>query len=161
MTQSSGYDFHNMDPFFRDVGDLRTKFLILEYKLRTFLFKKSGMPFMQDFDTISEGDFVDENPFTNWDTLGTLIDKYNAIVESNQSLVIDRSIVRIRDALAHGRIYRRSVESQPRLLKFSQVNKTTGKVQTEFAETLDPPTIGKWNLFMFMTIRKVEDAQRS
>jgi hypothetical protein len=156
-TKANEYDFYNMGPFFRDLGNLQTKFLILEYDLRTFLFNRSGKPFIQDFDTISVGDFVDENPFTNRDSLGTLIDKYNVIVKNAPSAVIHRNIVKIRDALAHGRVYRRSVESQLRLLKFSQVDKATGKVETDFAETLDPPTLGRWNAYMFMTIRKVED----
>ena len=156
---SDDYDFHNMDPFFRDLGDLQAKFLSLEYHLRTFLFHHSGLPFMQDFDSIVAGDFIEENPFTNWDTLGALIDKYNqAVLRKNASLVIDRGVVDIRDALAHGRFYRRSVKSQPRLLKFSRPDKATGKVRAETVVTLEPATLTKWNAYLFMLVRKVQDA---
>jgi len=153
------YDFYNMDPFFRDLGDLQSKFLSLEFYLRTFLFQHGGTPAMQNFDSISVGDLVDENAFTSWDSLGILIDKYNQVVQrKDPALVISRGVVEIRDALAHGRVYRRSVKDPPRLLKFSRVDKTTQKVKTEFAETLTPPTLSKWNLFMFMTLHKVQES---
>lgn len=155
---TGGYDFYDMDPFFRDMGALQTKFFTLEYELRTFLFRNEDLPFMRDFDSIAEGDELDANPFTNRDSLGPLIDKYNAVVKHRDpELVVDRRVVDIRDAIAHGRVYRRSVEGQLRLLKFSKVGKD-GKVRAEFVETLDRAALGKWNMFLFMTVKRVRDA---
>jgi hypothetical protein len=158
LQMPADYDFDDMDPFFRDLGELQAKFMSLEYALRSFLFRDAGLPFMRDLDSISVGDLIDENPFTNRDSLGPLIDKYNAVVRpKDPSLVIDRSVVDLRDALAHGRIYRKSVKSQPRLLKFSKkLDKATGKVRTETVETLDPATLQKWNTYLFMAVDKVQ-----
>ena len=48
------------------------------------------------------GDVVPETALTNYDSLGQLIDKYNDAVEVHRR--IDRELVEIRDALAHGRV---------------------------------------------------------
>jgi hypothetical protein len=158
-----GYDFYDMDPFFRDLGNLHTKFLVLESHIRTFLHHHQRLPFLaQDFETIAVGDLLEENPFTKWSHLGSLIDEYNAAVQNDPERVVERDyIVEVRNALAHGRIYRRSVESQPRLLKFSTPDRDTRQVLTEFAETLNPMLLAKWNAIMFMANRRVEEALSS
>ncbi len=67
---------------------------------------------------------VDENKFTNYDTLKTLINEYNKIISSYSynDLVIDIELVKLRDAMAHGRAF--YLEQYPPyttmlLLKFS------------------------------------------
>jgi hypothetical protein len=156
---AAAYDFEDMDPFFRDLGELQAKLLSLEYLLRTFLFRHAGLPFMQDFDSISVGDVIDANPFTNYDQLGALIDKYNKAVQpKDASLMIHPDIVDIRHALAHGRLYRKSKESQPRLLKFSDVDKATGKVEATMVQTLDPAKLQAWRIYLSMMERRVFDA---
>jgi len=156
---AAAYDFNNMDPFFRDLGDLQAKFMSLEYNLRTFLFLHSGRPFMQDMESVAVGDSFEENEFTNYDTLPKLVAKYNDVVRlKNAALVIHPSIVEIRDALAHGRLYRRFADRQSRLLKFSKPDKATGRVRAETVETLDPATLLRWNTFMFKASRQVWEA---
>jgi hypothetical protein len=154
------YDFDDMDPFFRNLGELQSKFMSLEYWLRTFLFRHAGLPSMQDFDSISVGDLIEENPFTSRESLRPLIEKYNKVIRlKDPSLVIHRGVVDLRDSLAHGRIYRKSVKSQPRLLKFSNnLDKATGKVRAETVETLDPATLHRWNTYLFMAVHKVQRA---
>ncbi|HVZ86438.1 MAG TPA: hypothetical protein VHG72_05690 [Polyangia bacterium] len=50
---ATAYDLEDMDPFFRDLGDLQAKFMSLEHDLRTFLFLHSGRPFMQDMESVA------------------------------------------------------------------------------------------------------------
>ena len=153
------YAFEDMDPFFRDLGEVQSKLMSLEYLLRTFLFRDAGLPFMQGFDSISVGDVIDANPFTNYDTLKVLIRKYNDAVRlKDAALVVHPSVVDIRDALAHGRVYWKSKESQPRLLKFSPVDDATGKVQTRTAVTLAPAKLEAWRTYISMMERRVFDA---
>ncbi len=148
-----------MEQFFRDLGDLKAKFLSLEYWLRTFLFRHEGHPFMRDLDTLKVGDPVDPNPFTNGDALDKLVTKYNDIIrKKNPALVIDPVIIKIRDALAHGRIYRKNLESHPRLLKFSRWPDKAGKYRAETVETLDATTLGFWNARLFMVLAQVDAA---
>jgi hypothetical protein len=150
-----------MDPFFRDLGNLQAKFLILESNIRMFLFHQGRWPFMQAFDTIKVGDLVEANPFTKWSNLPALIDEYNEAVQHDPERVVEGDyIVEVRNALAHGRIYRRSVESQPMLYKFSK-KPDKGKLRTEVVETLDPLKLAGWNGNLFMAIRRVEEALHS
>ncbi len=156
----AAYDYDDMDPFFRDLGELQSKLMLLEYWLRTFLFHDARLAFMQDFDSISAGDLIDKNPFTSGESLGPLVDKYNAVVRlKDASLVVNADVVDLRDWLAHGRLYRRSVKSQPRLLKFSRKpDKATGKVRVEIAETLDPAKLEAWKIYVSMAMDQVQRA---
>ena len=61
------------------------------------------------------------NAFTNFDSLGQLIEKYNAAVRvKDQALVVDAAIVTVRDLLAHGRVAADSPdEARLTIVKFS------------------------------------------
>lgn len=157
--KADGYDYGDMDPFFRDLGELQAKLLSLEYWLRTFLFRHARLPFMPGLDSIAVGDVIEENPFTNYDQLSALIDKYNeAVRPQHEALVIDPRVIEIRHALAHGRIHRKSKESQPLLLKFSKPEK--GRVYAETVVTLDPVKLRSWRIYLFKMERTVLDAFR-
>jgi hypothetical protein len=87
------------------VGNLQS----LECLLRTYLLAlaRKGVTAAPgpDYWSLKAGDVVPVNEFTNYDTLGTLIDKYNADIGTRDpSLAIDPKIVEIRDLLAHGRV---------------------------------------------------------
>ena len=77
-------------------------------------------PFIEN---INEGCLVCENAFTNYDTLGTLIRRYNGIIENHdQSLRVDEELVNLRDALAHGRIASKtpSPDEPQKLVKYDR-----------------------------------------
>ncbi|MGO9076107.1 MAG: hypothetical protein ACLQEI_18315 [Terriglobales bacterium] len=51
------------------------------------------------------GDIVDDDEFSNYDTLGKLVAKYNLdITKRESSLCVDPQVIAVRDLLAHGRI---------------------------------------------------------
>ena len=51
------------------------------------------------------GQRVPVNSFTSYDSLGNLVRQFNAVVETFDSgLVVDETVVELRDLLAHGRV---------------------------------------------------------
>jgi len=117
-----------------NLGKLLVNFQSLEFALRAFLLKIEdilGSPFPQskNLHELSEGDEVPENAFTNYDTLGQLMEKYN----SNPKIIavglhIDKNIVNIRDAITHGRVSGLTPTPPFRLLKFSRPKNNRTKV---------------------------------
>lgn len=72
-----------------------------------------------------------ESPMTNFDTLGTLIAKFNLVAKTYGWDQLDMQLVQIRDALAHGRVaYPDDDEHFPHLMKFSKPRES--KVQVSF-----------------------------
>ena len=121
------------------LGMLVANMQSLEVALRAFLSRAEddleNKHVVVDLDNIKAGDMVQENAFTNYDTLKELIVKYN---KSNRSddYKIDDSLVKVRDALAHGRLSAKDFEMNPiRLLKFAKPTKT-GKVRVELDNDL-------------------------
>jgi len=117
-----------------NLGKLLVNFQSLELILRAFLFKIeeiSGSPLAKliNFNELREGEEVPENAFTNYDTLKELIEKYN----NNPTILaaglrIDKTLVDIRDAIAHGRVSSSTPSSPCRLLKFSRPANNRTKV---------------------------------
>jgi hypothetical protein len=66
------------------------------------------------------GDTVAETPLTDWSSLGVLIDRYNAAMGPKSSLRVSRTVVDLRDALAHGRMFMASMQDVPILIKFEK-----------------------------------------
>lgn len=81
------------------------------------------------------GHTVSTDAFTNYDTLGELIRKFNAaIAHENQELIIDETIVLLRDAIAHGRVWGDSPIPPFYLVKFGKPRKTDNNVPVTFSE---------------------------
>ena len=111
-----------------NLGKLLVNFQSLEFALRAFIWESEKVarqdvssPTELKLDKFKEGDRVAENAFTNYDSLSVLIDKYNQNPKiSSTGLTIDKSIVGIRDAIAHGRIFGDTPHPPMTLLKFSK-----------------------------------------
>ena len=108
------------------LGKLIGNFQSLETVLRTFLDKMSAataprLPQGKTYFGLQIGEEVPVNAFTNFDSLGQLIEKYNAAVRvKDQALVVDAAIVTVRDLLAHGRVAADSPdEARLTIVKFS------------------------------------------
>jgi hypothetical protein len=88
------------------IGNLHS----LEIALRVFLDRlnpvsSSHLPADKSYYQFQIGDSVPENVFTNFDTLGDLVDKYNAVIhQKNPDLLVDRGVVQLLDLMAHGRV---------------------------------------------------------
>jgi len=120
------------------LGKLVATLHSLEFTLRAFLLKhnESREPSVA-LDAIAPGGHVPENSFTNYDTLGMLLKKFNDIVACHASACsIDPAVVDARDMLAHGRIAGNSPEVFPmELLKFGKP--TLAGVPVEAMVTVD------------------------
>lgn len=128
-----------IDEHCKHLGGLLVNLQSLEFMIRAYLQKYSstqplGTPYGVSFYTYPVGSELPENELTNYDTLGILIDKVNQIFSQSRKSTIDRSIVDIRDALAHGRISASAIDDQMRLIKFTKP--VNGKVKIVFNEAM-------------------------
>ncbi len=100
------------------VGNLQS----LETLLRFFLKKKNPNAATKSMAPFVVGQSRDEDEFTNYDTLGVLIEKYNeCVVRKDRSLLVDSGVVRLRDLLAHGRVSAEAAdETRLTIVKFSK-----------------------------------------
>lgn len=131
-----------------NLGRLVINIHSLETVIRTFLLindigYREVTKFAQSLQTLKMDQEIDENKFTNYDTLKNLIKTYNDKISSLQyhELTIDEDLVKLRDALAHGRAFKLEPSSSFTplfLLKFSNPkdNKITGKPKVEIIDVM-------------------------
>lgn len=117
------------------LGKLIGNFQSLETVLRVFLDKMSAstsprLPQGKTYFGLRAGEEVPVNAFTNFDTLGQLVEKYNAVVRAkDSSLLVDAGVVAVRDLLAHGRIAADSPdETRLTVIKFDRPLNATVRV---------------------------------
>ena len=142
------------------VGNIVTNLQALESLLRGFLVERydqcAGFPNMGD-------KIACRNYLTNFVSLGELIkDYHSALADHEKKYSIDESVVLIRDALAHGRLFVRGNEPAPpfELWKFGRANKD-GKIPVEFSETLTQDWLkAKW-LLIDKECQKVIECSKS
>jgi hypothetical protein len=119
-----------------NLGKLLVNFQSLEFVLRAFLYESTKNTIQNasshdklKLDKLKEGDLVGENAFTNYDTLKKLIVKYNNNAKiSSANFTIDETIVDVRDAITHGRVFGDIPEPPMTLLKFSEPSNKQVKV---------------------------------
>lgn len=88
-----------------------------------------------DFFNLKEGYEVGANSLTDFRSLPQLIDAYNhQIANGDAQLSINRDIVKLRNALAHGRVAAKERTSYNMLVKFGPEH--DGIVTVEFAEIM-------------------------
>jgi len=83
---------------------------------------------------VKTGDLVEINAFTNSDDLMQTLEKFNKRAPLNCRLDI-KSIVNLRDAMAHGRMFGYGSMKHLRLLKFSR-KANAGKVSVELVQDM-------------------------
>jgi hypothetical protein len=127
------------DSHIRNLGKLNGNLHSLEIILRIFLQKQDStratrLPYGHDIYDLAVGTELDESVWTNFNTLRTLIDRFNEYAVLNGVASIDKTIVDLRDALAHGRVSALTETFPLRLIKFDKpINK---KVRVAFNEEL-------------------------
>lgn len=137
MNKGSGEE--HSDNLGRLIANLQT----LEIAIRDFLFidakgLQAAKENAQSLRKLKVGQSVGETPFTNYDDLRTLIRKYNKRVEViAKELRVDETIVHLRDALAHGRVFAFEPSSSMILLKFGPPKDGYVKVEFNAAMTRD------------------------
>jgi len=140
MRQVPSSDSAYLDEHARALGCLIGTFQSLELVVRTVLYSRrdpphTGFRFRSSMSHLTPGDLVPENAYTSFDTLGQLIARFNSIAaKRSPAAMIDTTIVSVRDALAHGRVWSDTPGPPLHLLKFSKPN--DGMVRVQFAEVM-------------------------
>lgn len=151
----------------RSVGALIVNLQSLEFLLRGFLSTVHdadpsgllpGMP--RDLTSLTIGQSVPENHMTNYDGLESLVDKYNTYMSGkNPSLLLDKQVVVLRDALAHGRVFQEVSRSEFQLLKFDRP--VGGAARVVFSETMDSDWFKHRAELVITQVSKVFEACKS
>jgi hypothetical protein len=137
------------------VGALIVNLQSLEFSLRQFLDDGKDAPPPEG---LTSGEWVAETPLTNWDPLGALIDKYNAVVRPpHPDLVVDRSMVELRDSLAHGRVFSPTPTFPVRLLRFDKPERR--RVLVRNVTVLTEEWFQRNVREVYAQIKKVEEAR--
>ena len=106
---------------------------------------------------MDEGDIVPENAFTNYDTLGQLINKYNSNSRiSSVGFGIDETLVDIRDAIAHRRVSAATYSGTLKLLKFDKPK--NGQVKVTFSASLTEKWFAEQIKRVYGAVLKVNEA---
>ena len=103
-----------------------------------------------NYSILKTGDTVPEDPMTNYDSLETLIIKYNNIAPKD--LQIDRRIILVRDAIAHGRVFSATQNLPMKLFKFEKPK--NGVTSVTFAQTLDKDWFQSKSIHIYGEIEK-------
>ena len=137
-----------------NLGKVMSNLQSLEFSLRAFLLEAESTQDAVDYQQLKVGDQIAEDAFGNWDTMGKLIAKYNSIIRPiDCSLCVDDSVVKLRDALAHGRVAAFSPSAHMQLLKFTKPRNR--RVRVSFAAQMDKAWFQKQISLTLEQIKKV------
>jgi hypothetical protein len=116
--------------------------------------RSTGLPWGVDVYSFPVGTKLVESELTSFDSLAALIDKVNAeLFRQGCSERVDRSLVELRDALAHGRISANAENETSRLLKFNKPN--SGRVQITFNQVMSKEWFAEQQKRVFSSIQIV------
>ncbi|MGH9420601.1 MAG: hypothetical protein ACRD3J_11545, partial [Thermoanaerobaculia bacterium] len=125
------------------LGKVVAHLLNLEFLLRVYLYERVEMlkdqkfPYGVPIESLKVGDSVPKNAITSFDSLGQLIQKYNAhIATESPGLVVSKDLVALRDAIAHGRVSAVVESEHLHLVKFSDPRR--GPLVVAVSEELNP-----------------------
>ncbi len=153
-----------LDNYARDLGKVIGNLHSLELMLRIFLHNvdsdRYGSPPPEvSLDNIQEDNFIQENYFVNYDSLGELVNKYNDIITSRGSsgLSVDETTVKLRDALAHGRVLGSQPSPPFKLYKFGRPSRKC-RVKVQRIANLTEKELAGYILHVRAQIEKLEEA---
>jgi hypothetical protein len=95
----------------------------LEVLLRIYLLKTgSGDSGKKPYWDLIAGEEIDDDEFSNYDSLGQLVEKFNArLAQKDPSLMVDSQVVEVRDLIAHGRVAGTAEDTSTlKILKFAK-----------------------------------------
>jgi len=144
-----------------NLGKLVHNMQTLEFMLRGILFAdeitKGISKQLTNNPKFEKGELLPVNAFTNWDSLYELVQKYNQLPIS-KGFEIDETLVEIRNAIAHGRVFLYSLEGNIHLVKF-KIPKGN-EVEIEFSEWMTEEWVGKQNDRFFEAIIMVDKVNK-
>ena len=107
-----------------------------------------------DYDSLKVGDCVPENAITDFKSLEALIDAFDrGVAEKYPDLKLDKALITLRDALAHGRAFTLDPKLPLLLVKFAKP--VDGKVRVEFAEHVTDEKLLEWFNIVMENLRRV------
>ena len=120
------------------LGKIVSNLQALEFLLRMILKNVNKEVTSTKYYDLKVNDKVTEDSFTNYDTLGQLIRKYNFLISAiDETFCISDEVVSLRDVIAHGRVF--SMNPNPLhpslLLKFGKA--VDGKVKVSYSEEMN------------------------
>jgi hypothetical protein len=125
----------------------------LETVLRYFLLRVSRQD--PHFPKVDDADAA-ETALTNYTSLDFLIDQYNKeLTEPEKKFNVDKTVVTIRDAIAHGRLLATLQQPPYRLWKFGKAKDK--RVPIEFCEELTVEWLRAKSDMIFVEKQKVLD----
>jgi hypothetical protein len=134
----------------------------LEFFLRVFLYEKEASTDQRreelNLTTLKAGDHVSRSALTDYGSLEQVILQYNTLVRGNPKLIIDIKIAKVRDAIAHGRVFGVSGAETLTLLKFKRPKKHEKGVKVEFVESLTLQWLEAQITRVGASLEKVADA---
>ena len=159
MTHSKSNPDVELSAYAADLGKLIGNLHSLEYLLRACLYEtdqSAALPEGLDWYRVKVGDELPENTLTSFESLGELIDRYNRDVATSDEQRVDRNIVDLRDAVAHGRVSGALGSAHVTLLKFTKPR--NGRVQVTFASALTAEWFAEQRQRVFAEMNKVYSA---
>ena len=137
-------------PYEARMGQIVVNLQAMEFLLRQYLRSQepisSTSVLIPDAEQWHVGTSLPICSFTDYDTLGRLISKYNRHMATSGGMKIDEYLVDLRDAMAHGRVFSTkplSDENHPYLVQFSPPKDDAVKVL--FHAPLSPEWLEKQN----------------
>ncbi len=122
------------------IGKLYANLQSLEFVLRGALYEKGSQPHNPiglgvSINSFAVGDNIPENAMTDYSSLGQLIDRYNSEIANGElEKKVNRDIVSVRDALAHGRASANKMDEDTTLIKFTKPKNSS--VTVSFSQRL-------------------------
>jgi hypothetical protein len=119
--------------------------------------QETKLPYGSNFNDLKKGDIVSINPITDWLSLGKLIDEYNnKIAKVDGSQLIEKEVVDIRDALAHGRLTQTDAGENHSwtLIKFNKPDKQ-GVVRVEFKQIITVEWLKEQVLYLGSVVKMI------
>lgn len=108
----------------KELGGLIGNLHSLEFIIRLCLAQRSESvardTYGDEFREMPAGTIVPESDLTDFASLGQLIERFNKCYGVADSQPIDPSLVRLRDAIAHGRVFAGPESTHMRIIKFER-----------------------------------------
>lgn len=122
------------EDFFLNFGILWHHLLTLELQLRFCIYRKKGEEFsLPILNILKQGDIIKKDSLIDCKSLNEIIETFNSMFKRDGMSVNKDKIMRLRNALAHGKIL--SIEDFPtKIYNLSSVD--NWRVKVEFVETM-------------------------
>lgn len=135
------------------IGKIVVNLQSLEFALRSYLYSVAhDRSHHKNLFSVKLGETVTATELTDYSTLGQLIQRYNRIVP-DPKLKLDPSLVDVRDALAHGRVFAALPQPPFTLLKFGAVK--NGKTKVTYLQELTEEWLDQQVKRIVSEVRKI------